>query len=117
MPASTDPNLGMKYGWTLGESGWASDMDANLKRLGAIVCLSVLDRDLTAPPASTPNGRRYIIPSGATGAWAGRTNQIAVRIAGAWEYHAPKTGWLCYIEDEAKLSVFTPAGWSAGVSL
>ena len=50
--SSTDPNLGLNYGWTLGESGWDTGMDANLKRLGAVVGLSVKDRDLTTPPAS-----------------------------------------------------------------
>lgn len=48
--SSTDPNLGLTYGWTLGESGWDTGMDANLKRLGATVGLSVKDRDLTTPP-------------------------------------------------------------------
>jgi hypothetical protein len=115
--SSTDPNLGLTYGWTLGESGWDSGMDANLKRLGATVGLSVKDRDLTSPPASPVNGDRYLIPAAATGVWAGKTNQIAVRIEGVWEYHAPKVGWLCYIEDEAKLSAYKPAGWSAGIAI
>ena len=53
----------------------------------------------------------------ATGAWAGKTNQIAVRIGGVWEYHAPKVGWLCYIEDEAKLTVYKAGGWSAGLAI
>lgn len=115
--ASTDPNLGLTYGWTLGESDWNTSMDANLKRLGAVVGLSVIDRTTTAPPGSPANGDRYIIPAGATGAWAGITNQIAVRIDGAWEYHVPKHGWLCYIQAEQVLSVFKPAGWSAGVAI
>ena len=42
--SSTDPNLGLNYGWTLGESGWDTGMDANLKRLGTVVSLSVKDR-------------------------------------------------------------------------
>lgn len=67
MPAITDPNLGLNYGWTLGESGWGAGMDANLKRLGAVVSLSVKDRDLATPPASPVNGDRYLIPAGATG--------------------------------------------------
>ena len=25
--SSTDPNLGLNYGWTLGESGWDTGMD------------------------------------------------------------------------------------------
>ncbi len=66
--ASVDPNLGLSYGWTLGESNWGSGMDANLKRLGAVVGLSVKDRDLGTPPASPIGGDRYLIPAGATGA-------------------------------------------------
>jgi len=118
--SSTDPNLGLNYGWTLGESGWDTGMDANLKRLGAIVGLSVKDRDLTTPPASPANGDRYLIPAAATGVWAGKTNQIAVHnvnSADAWEYHTPKIGWLCYIEDESVLSVYKSTGWSAGIAI
>jgi hypothetical protein len=115
--ASTDPNLGLTYGWTLGESGWHTGMDNNLKRLGAVVGLSVKSRATTTPPASPTDGDRYIIPSGATGVWAGKTNQIAVRVASAWEYHTPKIGWLAYIEDEAVLSAYKSAGWSAGIAI
>jgi hypothetical protein len=115
--ASTDPNLGLNYGWLLGESGWNAGMDTNLKKLGATVGLSVIDRDLTAPPASPLDGDRYLVPPAATGAWSGRTNQIAVRIGGAWEFHAPKVGWLCFVQDEAVLSVYRTAGWSAGLAI
>ncbi|MGE0188268.1 MAG: DUF2793 domain-containing protein [Steroidobacteraceae bacterium] len=113
----TDPNLGLNYGWTLGESGCGVGMDANLKRLGAVVSLSVKDRDLATPPASPVNGDRYIIPAAATGVWAGKTNQIAARIAGVWEYHIPKVGWLCFIEDEAVLSAYKVTGWSPGIAI
>lgn len=115
--ASTDPNLGLTYGWTLGESGWHTGMDANLKRLGAVVGLSVKSRATTAPPASPPDGDRYLVPPSATGAWSGRANQIAVRVASAWEFHAPKVGWLAYVEDEQVLSAYKPAGWSPGVAI
>jgi hypothetical protein len=40
-----------------------------------------------------------------------------VRIAGSWEYHAPQVGWLAYVEDEARLAVFQPTGWSAGIAV
>lgn len=115
--AATDPNLALTYGWTLGESGWKDGMDANLKKLGAVVGLSVKDRDLTTPPASPADGDRYIVPAAATGAWSGRTNQIAVRIGGAWEFHVPRVGWLCFIEDEAALSAYKAAGWSPGIAI
>ncbi len=55
--------------------------------------------------------------TGASDAWSGRTNQIVVRIASAWEYYVPKVGWLAYIEDEAKLSADKTTGWSAGIAI
>lgn len=115
--AATDPNLGLSYGWTLGEANWNGGMDANLKKLGAVVGLSVKDRDLATPPASPADGDRYIVAAAATGAWSGRTNQIAVRLGGAWEFHLPKVGWVCFIEDEAVLSAYKAAGWSPGIAI
>ena len=115
--ANTDPNLGLTYGWALGESGWNTAMDANLKRLGAVVGLSVKSRSLTAPPATPVDGDRYIVAAGATGAWAGRDGEIAVWIGGAWEFHAPRIGWLCYVEDEDLLSAYKASGWSPGISI
>ena len=115
--ASVDPNLGLSYGWTLGESGWHEGMDSNLKRLGAVVGLSVKDRDLATPPGSPADGDRYLVPASASGAWAGKTGQIAVRLAGNWVFYPPKIGWLCFIEDESVLAVYKATGWSAGIAL
>ena len=43
-----------------------------LRRLDALVQLTVLSRTLTAEPASSANGDRYLLPDGATGeAWDG----------------------------------------------
>lgn len=117
MAALQGPNLGVNYGWAARESGWNTGMDANLKLLDAVLQLSVKSRTLAAPPTTPANGDRYIVPAAATGVWAGKANQIAVRIADAWEYHAPKIGWLCYIEDEAKLSAYKSTGWSAGLAI
>ena len=118
MTASTEPRSGLFYGWALGENNWKDGMDSNLLHIGRFgFHLSVKDRDLTTPPASPVDGDRYIIPAAATGVWAGKTNQIAARIADVWEYHTPKIGWLCYIEDEAKLSAYKATGWSAGIAI
>jgi hypothetical protein len=121
MSASTGPNLGVKYGWTLGESGWNLEHDNNLKMLDAIVHLSVLDRDLTAPPASPASGDRYIVGPSATGAWAGKDGQIALYINSGWAFYAPKKNWLCVVEDEGKLirctQVSPSIAWSAGILL
>lgn len=118
--ASTDPNLGLTYGWALGETGWHTGIDANLKRLGALVFLSIKDRNLSTPPASPANGDRYIVAPSATGAWSGKDGQIACWNGTIWEFYTPKKNWLCVVEDEVKLTrctAISPITWSAGIAL
>lgn len=119
MPASTESVSGLYYGWALGESGWNQQMDGNLLKLGAIVQIGVLDRTLTAPPATPAAGERHIVGPAATGAWAGKDGQLTVWRASlsAWEFYAPVTGWLAYVVAEGKLCAYTGSAWSAGVAL
>lgn len=118
MPASTEPRSGLKHGWSLGESGWGADMNANLLRIGRFgFHLSVKDRDLTAPPGTPTAGDMYIIAATPTGAWAGHAAEVAIWDGAAWVFGVPRTGWLAYIEDEQKLSIFRAGAWSAGISI
>jgi hypothetical protein len=120
MSASTEPRSGLKYGWGLGESGWNTQMDANLLWLGRFgVHLSVKDRDLTAPPGSITDGDTYIVAAAATAGWAGKDGNVAVwdAVNNAWVFGVPRLGWIAYIEDEGKLSAYSGIAWSAGVAL
>jgi hypothetical protein len=49
---------------------------------------SVLSTTTTTPPGSPADGATYYVPTGATGAWAGKAGQIATWNAeeGAWEF-------------------------------
>ncbi|MBN2691993.1 MAG: DUF2793 domain-containing protein [Burkholderiaceae bacterium] len=114
--AITDPNLNLQYGWSLGENGWNIGMDANLAKLGAIVGLSVASRAVTDPPATAAEGDRYIIPTGATGVWDGKTGQIAVYTQANWAYYTPKTGWLAWVEAETALLVYSAGAWAAAAT-
>lgn len=118
MAAQTEGRFGLQYGWSLGESGWNTGMDANMLKIArAGVHLSVKDRGLTAPPGSPANGDTYIVGASATGAWATHDGKVAVWDGSAWVFYAPRIGWVTYIEDEEKLSAFKAAGWSAGVAI
>jgi hypothetical protein len=48
---------------------------------------------ITAPPGSPDPDDFYIVPTGATGDWAGKTNQIAYP---ATDYNGNPTGWQFY---------------------
>ncbi|MBP0440145.1 DUF2793 domain-containing protein [Tianweitania sediminis] len=83
-----------------------------LRLLDGLVQLSVLDRDLTAPPGSPADGDRYIVGSGATGAWAGWDLNVAIWTDGAWLRLPPRTGWRAWVEDEGLLLVYDGSSWS-----
>ena len=82
-----------------------------LRLLDGLVQLSVLDRDLTVPPASPADGDRYIVGSGATGDWAGWDLNVALWTEGVWLRLPPRTGWRAWVEDEGLLLVYDGAGW------
>jgi len=82
-----------------------------LRLLDGIVQLSVLDRDLIAPPGSPADGDRYIVASGATGAWAGWDLNVALWADGTWLRLPPRTGWRAWVEDEGLLLVYNGSNW------
>ena len=86
-----------------------------LRNLDAIIQLSVIDRDLTSPPASPTEGSRFIIANASTGEWLGKDNQIAAFQDSAWNYYIPNEGWLCWVEDENLLLAYDGTLWG-GVS-
>lgn len=82
-----------------------------LRILDALVMLSVKDRDLSAPPGSPADGDRYLVAPAGSGGFAGRDNQIAHFRDGAWTFHMPRSGWLCYVEDEEAPLIFDGSAW------
>ena len=82
-----------------------------LRLLDAVVHLSVLDRDLTAPPATPADGDRYIVASGATGLWAGWDLNVTTWVDGVWMRLVQRPGWLAWIADEASVAVWTGPIW------
>ncbi|WP_108485418.1 DUF2793 domain-containing protein [Oceaniglobus ichthyenteri] len=82
-----------------------------LRLLDGLVQLSVLDRDLAAPPAGPADGDRYIVASGGTGDWAGWDLNVALWTDGTWLRLPPRTGWRAWIEDEDLLLVYDGATW------
>ena len=55
-----------------------------LRILDTVVQIGVRDTDRTVPPSSPVEGDRHIVATGATGAWAGHADAVAIREDGAW---------------------------------
>ncbi|MXN54010.1 DUF2793 domain-containing protein [Shinella sp. AETb1-6] len=84
-----------------------------IRALDAMLHLAVLSRAVTTPPENPTGGDRYIVPSGATGAWSGRETSVAAWQDGAWAFYAPREGWLAHVLDENRMLVFKAGGWTA----
>jgi len=85
--------------------------------LDALVQLSVISTSLTAPPGSPVDGDRYIIGSGATGAWAGKDLNVALSSSGAWVFLVPKVGWQAWDTANSIMLSWNGTAWVSASEL
>lgn len=106
---TTSPHLGLAY---LVASQAQKEVTHNeaLNDLDCLVQLSVLDRDLSAPPSSPSDGDCYIVGAAPTGLWADHNGEVAFYFSG-WLFKTPQAGWLAYAQDEGRLLIYTGSVW------
>jgi hypothetical protein len=110
--SDTTTHLGLPYLMAAQAQKHVTHNEA-LRLLDAMVQLAVLDRTRTAPPASPVDGDRHLVPSGATGLWAGWDLNVALWIDGAWIRLVPRPGWLVWIADEGTFLVWSGSSWAS----
>lgn len=71
----------------------------------------VIDKDLATPPPGPAVGARYIVPTGATGAWSGNAGKIAEWTGAAWRFFTPVEGWTAYVKDEDIVYAYNGTVW------
>lgn len=83
-----------------------------LQLLDALAQLVLESFAATAPPASPAPGLAWGVGAGASGDWAGREGQIALRVAGGWIFIAPLEGWRAWGRSEAELRIWRGTAWT-----
>lgn len=74
---------------------------------------NVKDKDLATPPGSPAEGDAYIVAASPTGAWAGKSKNIAYYQTGTgWLFIVPRTGFRAYVADEDADYRYVAAAWS-----
>lgn len=111
MSASQASNIGLYYGWILGESGWNEQMDSNLKSTDALLMIGVLSATTTTPPGSPTAGDRYLVPTGATGDWSTITGKITIWDGSAWLAFSPMNTWNILAIDTGQQWVRSSGSW------
>lgn len=89
-------------------------VNESLRRLDAVVQLSVVSASTAAQPTSPADGSVYIVPAGKSGAdWSGYANEsLGYYRDGAWEQVTPREGWLAFVKDADELLHYTGGGWA-----
>jgi len=109
--ADTTPNLLLPFIQAAQAQKHITHNEA-LRLLDGLTQISVLDRGFTAPPGSPAEGARYIVASGATGLWAGWDGDVAFYAGSAWLRLPARTGWVVWVQDEARVVVRIGSVWT-----
>lgn len=78
---------------------------------------SVLDKDLSSPPAGPNEGDRYLLFDKPTDTWKGqksvqgKRNDIATFKGKAWDFTTPDEGTATFVEDENIAYLFVDGSW------
>lgn len=106
-----------------GGDSWGPGINIDQDWENLISRLSVLDRDLTAPPGSPTIGDAYIPAATATGDWAGHEDDVAVYWQGpressaSWHFFTPANGHRAHVVDEDRIVVWDSNQWFDGIPM
>lgn len=82
-----------------------------IRRLDALIQPRLESLTLATPPTTPGEGQCWLVPSDATGAWAGQTGRIAAYEAGAWDFIDLPSGLLAYVADARRVLLFDGTRW------
>lgn len=110
---SNTSNLQLPY-LAVGQAQKHVTLNQSLRRLDAIIQLSVVSAAITTEPASPVDGSVYIVPAGKSGThWAAFANwSLGYYRDGAWEQVTPREGWIAYVRDSDRVLVYTGSAWN-----
>lgn len=110
---SNTSNLQLLY-LAVGQAQKHVTVNETLRKLDAIIQLSVVSATISAEPATPADGDVYIIPSGKSGAhWSAFANwSLGYYRDGAWVELTPREGWLAFVRDADQLLHYTGSAWA-----
>ena len=107
---TTTPNLSLPY-LAAAQAQKHVTLNEALSLIDALAQMAVAAVGATTPPGTPAEGDRHIIGTGATGAWNGWDNSIALFSGGAWLRMTPQTGWMAWDVSAGELLVWNGAAW------
>lgn len=102
--------------WAAAQASPWNGQNSNARIVEALIRGSISDRDLAAPPGSCADGAAYLVAGSATGAWVGKSGQLAIAVganaASGWLFAAvAKEGFQLWVDDENLRIMYDGAAW------
>ncbi len=110
---SNTTNLELPY-LAVGQALKHVRVNETLRRLDAVVQLTVISASCTTLPGSPEDGAVYVVPAGKSGSeWSAFANwSLRYYRDGAWQQITPREGWLAYVWNTDQLLSCTGLNWS-----
>lgn len=86
-----------------------------LKTLDLAVAPAVEAAPLQEPPGSPVLGSCYIVGDSSTGAWLGKSHNLAGFTTGGWRFIPPLDGFSVYLKAEGQVACYRGGAWEIGV--
>lgn len=75
--------------------------------------IKIENQTTNSPPGSPSSGNAYIVGPSPTGAWAGKSGNVAIYIGGAWDYYVPVAGDTVYDKSAKNNYVYSGTSWGS----
>jgi len=86
----------------------------SLTLIDAALHAAIEEGPLATPPGSPVPGQCWIVADGASGAWAGKADELACWTAGGWRFVTPVAGMLAWKKTDGVWLHWAESGWSDG---
>jgi len=86
----------------------------SLQTLDVLVGGAVEEPPRATPPASPALGTCYIVATGATDAWAGKSQCVAAWTSGGWRFVSPFDGLSLHERTSGTVAAFRNGAWEIG---
>ena len=110
---SNSSNLVLPY-LAAGQAQKHVTVNETIRKLDAIVQLSVVSATTSVQPGAPSDGAVYIVPAGKSGdQWAAYADGgLGYYRDGAWVEITPREGWLAFVKDSDELLAWSGAAWT-----
>ena len=105
----TTPILGLDE-WESAQSQPEITVNTAIRWLECFATLSVISMSETDPPegSNVSDGDAYIVADGATGAWTGQDQKVALYLGNAWDFKEAPAGNIAWVQDVGAHYYYVP---------